>query len=483
MKTRVALILLLLYLSMCLAQPDGRPLRRSSRRRPGRGSREIKDEDVEADPLREDERSFRGRRGRPFGGNGKKGGRFSADSLLANIKKGRTDISGFSRKDLSSLSAPDLRAALREAIRSRRKNPFSRPVDFDVFRRQNGRSYRSKRELEKRKALYKQNTGVVRKINEKFIRGSANFFAEANKFSDYDTDEVKRLFTGHVKSPTGRDRRSVDASDIEDTLTKYIDAHFKRNKRETNNSDCEMVCPEPQTSAEPDVVGFDWREENPDCIQDIRDQGRCGSCWAFSAAETLEDRYCIAGHGALPSLSQQELTDCTYTRRRDGCKGGFGYQALQYVTRRDRIAELARYPYRSGSTGRDGSCRSRRVPSSGVEDQISAIRIGRSLSNQELKDLLEEGPIAVAIFASHREFIYYKRGILECPKVDDLYDLDHEVTLVSWGEDAVSGEYWCLKNQWGTDWGDNGYVCVSMDQNKNCGLHLDVTWPEFKSSK
>ena len=220
------------------------------------------------------------------------------------------------------------------------------------------------------------------------------------------------------------------------------------------------------SNAAPD--SFDWRDKG--LVTPVRDQGMCGSCWAFSTVANLEGLY-YKLKGVAVDLSEQILVDCdTYD---SACNGGLMEYAFQWIKENGMETEED-YPY----TGYKGSCKA--DPSKYIDMKVTGWKkLGSSTSTwspvdeEEIKEFLyETGPLAIALNANPLQT--YSGGILDktssqCP----VSGINHAVTLVGYG--AESGvDYWIVKNSWGANWGENGYFRIRRGTGC-CGVNCYIT--------
>jgi len=219
---------------------------------------------------------------------------------------------------------------------------------------------------------------------------------------------------------------------------------------------------------------FDWRQKG--AVTQVKNQGQCGGCWSFSATGTLEGAHFIAT-GNLVSLSEQNLIDCSGNENNDGCNGGRVDWAMEYVIQNHGIDTESSYPY----TAEDGSCH---YSTKNKGADVTGWNQTTTGDENALKIAVATiGPIGVAIsvddaFANYHSGVYFDDS---CP--NDADDLDHAVLVVGYGVSSNGTDYWIVKNSWGADWGNQGYILMARNYNNMCGIATDAVYATGASKK
>jgi len=211
----------------------------------------------------------------------------------------------------------------------------------------------------------------------------------------------------------------------------------------------------------------DWTDKG--VVTPVKDQGQCGSCWAFSATGAMEGAWAIK-HSQLFNLSEQELVDCSVPQGNQGCNGGLMDQAFQYVVANKGLATDAEYPY--SATG-PNTCKSETSVMT-----ISGFKDVPANSETALLSAIVQQPVSVAVEADQSVFQFYSGGVMTsaCGTA-----LDHGVLAVGYGTTSAGQDYYKVKNSWGADWGANGYILLgrgsAFGSTGQCGIQMDPSFP------
>jgi len=214
-------------------------------------------------------------------------------------------------------------------------------------------------------------------------------------------------------------------------------------------------------------LSVDWRLNGS--VTPVKDQGQCGGCWAFSAVGSVEAAHYKA-KGNLVSLSEQNLIDCSDAEGNKGCGGGEMDDAFKYIIKNNGIDTESSYPYHA----KNEKCA---FSAANVGATISAYKDVLKDSETELTNAIATvGPVSVAIDASHKSFQLYTSGVYYEKKCSSK-KLDHGVLAVGYAVDKAGLDYYIVKNSWGADWGQSGYIWMSRNKNNNCGIATSASYP------
>lgn len=202
-----------------------------------------------------------------------------------------------------------------------------------------------------------------------------------------------------------------------------------------------------------------------------------GSCWAFSTVAVVEGIQKIK-KGKLVSLSEQELVDCDTLD--SGCDGGVSYRALEWITANGGITTRDDYPYTGAAAA---ACDRAKLGHHAAT--IAGLRRVATRSEASLANAAAAQPVAVSIEAGGDNFQHYRKGVYDGPCGTRL---NHGVTVVGYGQEeapvdgsAAGDKYWIIKNSWGKNWGDQGYIKMKKDVAGKpeglCGIAIRPSFP------
>lgn len=190
----------------------------------------------------------------------------------------------------------------------------------------------------------------------------------------------------------------------------------------------------------------------------VKNQGSCGSCWAFAGTESIESDIFVET-GKLPILAPQEFVDCApnpnHCGGTGGCEGSTADLLFNYSITSPGIALEADYRY----TARDGSCK---ISTTKVAAKIKGFTVVKSNDADALMAAVNKQPVAVNVAASSWSF--YSGGIVSFKK--NALILDHVVQLVGYGSENGK-DYWLVRNSWGPNWGEKGFI--RLERSTECG--------------
>lgn len=214
---------------------------------------------------------------------------------------------------------------------------------------------------------------------------------------------------------------------------------------------------------------------NSGMVSPVKNQGQCGDCWAFSAAEAFEVAYNVAYQPSSSIvLSPQQITSCDTKYGDQGCNGGDPANVFQNYLGTGSGKALtteANYPFTSGNSGASGTCNTAAEATGFVQLTSWSYAVAQTSTwSQSAEDQLiaslQTGPVSICIDASPWQ--NYAGGVLSNTAggcTASTSDIDHAVQLVGY-----TATYWIVKNQWGTSWGDKGYIYLARGANTCCIL-------------
>jgi cathepsin L len=206
-------------------------------------------------------------------------------------------------------------------------------------------------------------------------------------------------------------------------------------------------------------TSFDWRSQG--AVTPVKNQLQCGSSPFFSAVVSAEGCHFLT-QGTLVSLSEQDVTDCSWTEGNEGCCGGYMSAALQSIMDKGGVDTEACYPYK----GVDQNCTfNPKKPCCG--STVGSYVNVASGDEKALQIAVFKVPVATAVDASQSDFQAYSSGIYFNPSCST--SPDHGIPIVGWGTNGTM-DYWILKNSWSNQWGMNGYMYLARNQNNMCGI-------------
>ncbi|KAK9059809.1 hypothetical protein SSX86_020513 [Deinandra increscens subsp. villosa] len=313
---------------------------------------------------------------------------------------------------------------------------------FTAFIQEHGKQYSTREEYLHRLGVFSNN--LLRAAEHQLLDPTA--VHGVTPFSDLEEEEFERMYLGVLK---GDGQKKLGNGGVSPTMD---------------------VKDLPED--------FDWRDKG--AVTEVKTQGACGACWAFSTTGVLEGANFIAT-GKLRTLSEQQLIDCDHTvailcdpSEKDacdsGCSGGLMTNAYGYLMNAGGIQSEKSYPY----TGKAGECR--------FDPEKIAVKVANFTSipadeDQMAAHLVNHGPLAVGL---NSVFMQTYIGGVSCPLICSKKLVNHGVLIVGYGSQGFSilrlgnKPYWIIKNSWGKRWGENGYYKLCRGSGM-CGMNTMVS--------
>lgn len=299
---------------------------------------------------------------------------------------------------------------------------------FNDFIIKYDRKYSSTEELQYRYSIFLQNVKDFEAEEEKNL----GLDYDVNEFTDWTDEELRRMV--------------VDRTHVEE--------HFDMSRYEGSYLETGIQRP----------ASIDWRDQGK--LTPIKNQGQCGSCWAFATVASVEAQHAIK-KGQLVSLSEQEMVDCD--DKNNGCSGGYRPYAMRFV-KENGLESESLYPY---SALKHDQCLLRENDTRVFIDDFRML----STNEEEIANWVgTKGPVTFGMNVV-KAMYSYRSGIFN-PSAEDCAEKSmgaHALTIVGYGGEKESA-YWIVKNSWGTSWGANGYFRLARGVN-SCGLANTVVAP------
>ena len=373
-------------------------------------------------------------------------------------------------------------------------NDSSAVSQFDLFLAQHNKHY-TRDEYAKRKEIHETNTRNIVKWNKEHA-GKTTF--APHEFMDMEVKEVMSFRGGHIpggKAKIGRRSNDQDKKQLRQSSAPDValEPHFLEGFNIDEDSFTTYELPigfDPTTLP----ASFDWREYLPGAVGAVKDQGICGSCWAFAFISAMESHWFIT-HGQAVDLPEQFVNDCAWGEGTHACDGGDASYAAKQIIERFQGVIPTRNAY-GGYLSVDAECFVDVLQNMGMMNEDFSTTELPSSNTVKLTDyvllptrddiatkhaLYTQGPLSIAINVVD-EAIYYSSGVLDvasCTNNGEDY-LDHAVTVVGWGTDQLpdgtKAEHWIMRNSWSDLWGNAGYFRIRMGE-RDCGVTTKPGYP------
>lgn len=316
------------------------------------------------------------------------------------------------------------------------REPFIQNL-WNSFKKSHRKEYLNDEHEQYRYEVFKTNVETIEKHNTEYSMGMHSYTLGVNVFADWTVAEFRRHMFG---TRFGNSSKSAGT--------------FMRLPKSVKIGD-----------------QVDWRKEG--AVTPVKNQGQCGSCWAFSTTGSLEGQQ-FRKSGKLVSLSEQQLVDCSGKTGNEGCNGGLMDNAFEYIKENGGIDTEDSYPYHAHNEKCHFNKKTIGATCSGYMD----IESGDEEALQQA--VATVGPVSIAIDVTEDKFMFYKEGIF----VDDSCSnsreaLNHGVLAVGYGSNSTT-DFWLVKNSWGQSWGEDGYIRMARNLNNMCGIATAASYPLVK---
>ncbi|XP_063703571.1 uncharacterized protein LOC134833241 [Culicoides brevitarsis] len=307
------------------------------------------------------------------------------------------------------------------------------------FKVQFGKLFLSPGKEKSRKNAFLDNFRDMKQHNEAYERGEYKYPKAIGPTADLTTETFLKRFTG-VKVPEAFEK------EVE------MRSHHHHHHHHDHHHDGPKA---PEFPASMDLRGQAG-------VAPIKNQNPCGSCWAFSTLAAVEYAH-WKKTGEVIDLSEQNLVDCVYNNY-DGCQGGWMADSMNYIEK-NSIATEADYPYARAK--HSGPCKADKVRKHHIKMKPGKANIKIEDNDDAIKDALHKyGVLAICVDVLDWNFLYGFKDVFVHKNYNQV-KCQHAVNLVGYNTG-----YWIVKNQWGTDWGNQGYIYLDARRDKTTNKNM-----------
>ncbi|KAK1946748.1 Cathepsin L-like proteinase [Phytophthora citrophthora] len=331
---------------------------------------------------------------------------------------------------------------------------------------------------------------VVDETNAEHEAGKKSYFMGYNELSDMTDEQYRAFLTSRPDKDSPRRKQKPQV----------MKGSGKRGKQVTITFDLDDGSSESDDDEDIEVpAAIDWTTKSGGkYVTPIKNQGTCGSCWAFAGVAAVESRYAIENDVQASPLSVEQVLSCSsdldhirskfedkMTSSSEGCSGGMPFLTYAYLqlAKPHGLSCESAYPYVMATNETDPQC------SSSLTSQV-AVKWNSGASSYEVVEASEKallravtsGPVTANIDATGDGFRHYAGGIYDAQDcLSDGDEVNHAVVVMGFGETDDGEKFWIIRNTWGTMWGEDGYMRIARGSSAGthgpCNLYVYADYP------